>query len=112
MPDLDPHVLAPEVGRRLSLASDNVELLEAIDAAALDVATYAYGDPTHPLPDDPRVRRHLIPYAQAIYLAASAPVGSYGAIGDDTFPTIPVANDLSAKYAPRFAFLSETWGIA
>lgn len=113
MADLNVDELAPELARRLGkIAPDNAEMLEALHAAAFDVATHAYGVGDHPLPDDPRVRRALVPYAAAIFLSADAPVGNYGAVGDDTFPTLPVANDLSAKYAPRFAFLSEQWGIA
>lgn len=109
MADLPIAELLPEVCRRLAVALDNPEAAEALDAAAGDVLTYSG---LEVLPDDPRVRRHLVPYACAIYLAASAPNGAYAAVGDDQFAPMPVANDLSAKFAPRFAFLSVSWGIA
>jgi hypothetical protein len=105
---LDPYDLAEECARRLSVAADNAELLEALDAAADDVVQYAG---LTELPDEPRVRRPLVPYAAAIFLSADAPVGSYGALADDTFPTLPIPANLHAKYAPRFAFLNASWGI-
>jgi hypothetical protein len=105
---LDPHTLAAEVGRRLQLDPADTELLEAIDAAADDVLDYSGLDE---LPDEPRVRRHLVPYAEAIYLAASAPIGTYGALADDTFSALPVPANLHARYAPRFTFLKVSWGV-
>jgi hypothetical protein len=105
----DPGSILEETAKRLNVPADNPGVADSIAAAVADVLDYSG---RLELPDDPRLRRHLIAYAEAVYLSASAPYGSLSAVGDDTFGAIPVANDLSAKFAPRFAFLSESWGIA
>jgi hypothetical protein len=105
----DPATIIPEVAQRVNVPADTPAVIEAVYAAVADVLEYSGRDE---LPDDPRVSRHMVTYAAAIFLSAQAPNGSITAFGDDTFTAVPVANDLSAKYAPRFAFLSTSWGIA
>jgi hypothetical protein len=105
----DPDSILTEVARRLNVQPDAPGVSDSIAAAVADVLDYSGRTE---LPDDPRVRRHMVAYAEAIFLSASAPYGSLSAVGDDSFGVIPVANDLSGKFAPRFAFLSTAWGIA
>ena len=108
MADLDPHDLITEVARRLSVDVNDPEMIEAVDAAYDDVLDYSG---LEALPDEARVRRQLVPYAEAIFLAAAAPVGTYGALADDTFLPLSVPAHLHARYAPRFLFLKVAWGV-